>query len=68
MVETYLGRDAGHRVLTGAIERASTESIRAVIWFSDLRGFTYLTDTLPSAVLVELLDDDLEAMARPVRD
>ena len=65
---TYLGDDAGHRVLTGAIERGSAKAIRAIIWFSDLRGFTKLTDTLPRDLLVEALDDYLEAMAEPVHD
>ncbi len=66
VLETYLGRDAGHRVLTGAIQRGTAEAIRAVIWFADLRGFTSLTDTLPRDVLVATLDDYLEAMAEPV--
>ncbi|MEZ5670795.1 MAG: adenylate/guanylate cyclase domain-containing protein [Alphaproteobacteria bacterium] len=68
VVQTYLGRDAGERVLTGAIERGSAETIRAVLWFSDLRGFTRLTDRLPRDALIETLDDYLEAMARPVHD
>jgi adenylate cyclase len=68
VIETYLGKDAGHRVLTGEIERGSAEAIRAVIWFSDLRGFTRLADSLPSNVLMEVLDDYLEVMARPVHD
>ncbi len=68
VVETYLGKDAGHRVLTGQIERGSAESIRAVIWFSDLRGFTDLADRLPRRAMIEALDDYLEAMARPLRD
>lgn len=63
---TYIGGDAGDRVLAGAIERGSAEAIRAIIWFSDLRGFTSLTDTLPRDLLVETLDDYLEAMAAPV--
>jgi adenylate cyclase len=67
VLETYLGRDAGHRVLTGEIERGSAEAIRAVIWFSDLRGFTKLTDSLPRDVLIATLDDYLEAMAAPVQ-
>jgi adenylate cyclase len=67
VLEAYLGRDAGHRVLTGAIERGSAEAIRAVIWFSDLRGFTRLTDTLPRDVLIAALNDYLEAMAAPVQ-
>ena len=66
VLETYLGRDAGHRVLTGEIVRGSAEAIRAVIWFADLRGFTRLTDSLPRDVLVATLDDYLEAMAAPV--
>jgi adenylate cyclase len=66
VLETYLGRDAGHRVLAGEIERGSAEAIRAVIWFSDLRGFTKLADSLPRDVLIAALDDYLEAMAAPV--
>ncbi len=66
VLETYLGRDAGARVLTGAIERGSAEAIRAVIWFADLRGFTKLTDRLPRDLLVATLNDYLEAMAEPV--
>ncbi len=65
---TYLGGDAGHRVLNGTIERGTGQAIRAVIWFSDLRGFTKLTDTLPRDDLIEVLNDYLEAMARPVQD
>ncbi len=66
VLETYIGRDAGRRVLTGSIERGTAEAIRSVIWFSDLRGFTKLTDRLPRDVLVATLDDYLEAMAAPV--
>ncbi len=66
VLETYLGRDAGRRVLTGEIERGSAEAIRAVIWFADLRGFTRLTDSLPREALDAALDDYLEAMAAPV--
>ena len=67
VLETYLGPDAGYRVLTGAIQRGTAETIRAVIWFSDLRGFTKLTDSQPPDVLVETLDVYLEAMAAPVQ-
>ena len=46
LLDTYVGRQAGERVLTGQIRRGSGETIRAVIWFSDLRGFTTLSDRL----------------------
>ncbi|HML11020.1 MAG TPA: hypothetical protein VK432_09170, partial [Stellaceae bacterium] len=44
LVETYLGRDPGRRVLDGRIGRAAAEQISAVLWYSDLRGFTRITD------------------------
>ena len=47
LLATYLGRDAAGRVLAGNIVRGRTETIRAVIWYSDLQGFTRLTDTAP---------------------
>jgi len=68
VLTTYLGEDAGHRVMTGAIDRGSVETIRAVVWFCDLRGFTRMSDTLPGQELVDLLDDYLELMAEPVQD
>lgn len=38
LMETYLGRDAGQRVLGGRIMRGIAQHIDAVVWFSDLRG------------------------------
>jgi adenylate cyclase len=56
LMETYLGRDAGQRVLSGRIMRGVAEKIDAVVWFSDLRGFTRITDTTPEHV-IPLLND-----------
>src|SRR5262249_32300271 len=56
LMETYLGRDPGQRVLSGRIVRGVTERIDAVVWFSDLRGFTGITDTAPEQV-IPLLND-----------
>lgn len=55
LVETYLGRDAGRRVLRGQIERGRAEAVEAVIWFSDLAGFTRIADRDAGAV-IELLN------------
>ena len=44
LVETYLGRDAGRRVLNGLIRRGVADQISAVLWYSDLREFTRITD------------------------
>jgi len=56
LLDTYVGREAGERVLTGQIRRGSGETIRAVIWLSDLRGFTTLSDRLPRDALIALLN------------
>ena len=45
LVDVYLGRDAGQRVLSGRIQRGVADRIDAVLWFSDLRSFTTITDT-----------------------
>ena len=51
LMETYLGRDAGQRVLSGRIVRGVAERIDAVVWFSDLRGFTRIADTATEQVI-----------------
>jgi adenylate cyclase len=56
LMQTYLGRDAGRRVLSGRIVRGVADRIDAVLWFSDLRGFTRITDTTPEHV-IPLLND-----------
>jgi adenylate cyclase len=56
LMQTYLGSDAGQRVLSGKIVRGIAEEIDAVVWFSDLRGFTRITDTAPKEVM-SLLND-----------
>src|SRR5262249_54079296 len=38
LLGTYLGDDAGRRVHAGAVERGSVESIRAVLWYADMRS------------------------------
>src|SRR5262249_26585652 len=53
---TYVGKNAGERVLAGHIRRGDTEAIHAAIWLSDMRGFTVLADTLPPQNLVDLLN------------
>ena len=66
ILETYLGRVSGERVLNGLVRRGDGEDIDAVIWFSDLRGSTPLADALPRPVFLELLNGYFEAMAGSV--
>ena len=66
IADTYIGPEAGDRILNGEIKRGSVHVIHAVILFADLRGFTNLTESVPRDTLVPLLDDYLECMARPI--
>jgi adenylate cyclase len=63
LLDTYIGRRTGARVLSGAIRRGSGETIRAVIWDNDLRGFTTMADLLPSQALTDLLNQYFEITA-----
>jgi len=62
LVETYLGRDAGKRVLAGRIVRGVADRIEAVLWFSDLRGYTRIADTSPPEHVIPLLNDYADAV------
>jgi adenylate cyclase len=68
LLETYLGADAGRRVLTGEIDRHAVQRIQAVIWLCDLRGYSGVASRVPPEELVEILNTYLEMMARPVLD
>jgi len=67
LMQTYLGRDAGRRVLSGRILRGVADRIVAVIWFSDLRGFTRITDTAPEQA-IPLLNDYADVVFSAIRD
>jgi adenylate cyclase len=56
LLDTYVGPRAGRRVLRGLIRRGEGEVIDAAIWYSDLRGFTPLTEQLPWAQVLEILN------------
>ena len=68
LLDTYVGRISGQRVLQGQIKRGQGEDVRAIIWFSDLRGFTELSDALPNEALIALLNDYFGALTRAVEE
>ncbi len=62
LMNTYVGPVAGQKVLAGSIKRGMSETIHAVIWFCDLKGFTRLSENLPSDVLLEILNSYFDVM------
>jgi adenylate cyclase len=67
LLAAYLGSDAGRRVHSGAIERGSVESVRAVLWYADIRGFTALAETAPGDAVIELLNEVFEILTASLR-
>ncbi len=68
LVQVYLGRDAGQRVLTGRIQRGVADRIEAALWFSDLRSFTAITDTAKPTEIIPLLNDYAEAVITSIHE
>jgi adenylate cyclase len=68
LLDTYLGRAAAERVLEGRVRRGEVEALRAAVLYSDLRGFTGLADRLPAVQVIDLLDDYMELVGRPIYD
>jgi len=66
LLSTYVGRNTGEKIFSGAIQSGEGEIIHAVIWFCDLHGFTALSETEPLDQLITLLNDYFERMATPV--
>jgi adenylate cyclase len=57
----YLGRDASEQVLSGKITRGVTEKIKAVLWFSDMRGSTAISESLSPDEIIPFLNDYAQA-------
>ncbi len=66
LVQTYLGRDAGARVLSGRIARGVADEIKTVLWFSDLRDYTRISDTAAPELLIPMLNDYADAIVSAI--
>lgn len=68
LVQVYLGRDAGRRVLEGSIQRGVADRVEAALWFSDLRSYTAITDTAKPSEIIPLLNDYAEAVINSIHE
>lgn len=66
LLHVYLGANAGAKVLSGQIRRGTGEELAAVLWSSDLRGFTERSDRLPGARMIAILNALLDAQANAI--
>lgn len=68
LLKTFLGDGPAEAVLAGAIRRGDRRHIEAAILFSDLRGFTTLSERLGEEDMFAALDRYFEAVVEAVRD
>ena len=66
LLDAYVGRAAGQRILAGEIKRGDGQTIEAVLWYCDLRGFTRASDRLPRDAIIALLNDYFTIMGGAV--
>lgn len=67
LLDTYVGRHAGERILRGQIQRGSVERISAAIAFCDLRGFTERSERLEPDALVATINQFFDVIVPPMR-
>ena len=68
LLETYLGKSTGKRVLEGQIKHGDGQLIHAVIWFCDLRNSTKLSGSMDAATYLMYLNRFFGAMAGAIID
>jgi adenylate cyclase len=56
LLDTYFGATTAQRILAGRIRRGQIESLDAALMLCDLRGFTDLSNRLPTERVLELLN------------
>lgn len=66
LLDVYLGRQSGAKVLDGLVRRGDGEDVHAVIWFSDLRDSTRLAEAMPRGAFLRLLDRFFDCTAGAV--
>ncbi len=66
ILDAYLGPTTGLKVLEGQIRRGTGEEITAVLWSSDLRGFTERSDRLTGIRMIAILNALFDAQAKAV--
>jgi adenylate cyclase len=63
VLSAYLGARTGPKVLAGQIRRGAGIELTAILWSSDLRGFTERSDRLPSERMIAILNALFDAQA-----
>jgi adenylate cyclase len=68
LLDTYVGRDAEKRIMSGHTRRGDIESLEAALMFCDMRGFTELSNRLSGERVLELLNVYFDQVVPVVTD
>jgi len=66
LLDTYVGPLTAQRILAGQIRQGEIESIEAALLLCDLRGFTEISNQLPSDRVLELLNAYFDKVIPPI--
>lgn len=68
LLRTYLGDGPSEAVLNGSIQRGERTTLEAVVMFSDLRGFTALSDTESEQEIFDALNGYFDVVVQFVEE
>ena len=68
LLDAYVGRAAGRKILNGEIRRGALDVISSVILLADLQGFTAMAERADRDDLVEMLNQYFDCIVGPIID
>ena len=68
LLRTYLGDGPSEAVWNGTIQRGERTTLEAVVMFSDLRGFTTLSDSSSESEVFDALDGYFDVVVQSVEE
>ncbi len=66
LLELYIGPMTAPKVLAGKILRGDVEELEAIVWFSDIRGYSSISSQTEPKLLIEWLNDYYESQIRNI--
>ncbi|MCP4184753.1 MAG: adenylate/guanylate cyclase domain-containing protein [Hyphomicrobiales bacterium] len=66
LLSTYVGRDAGDKVMAGQVKLGDGEDIQAAILFADIKGFTSLSNRMTANNVLQMLNLFFAALEKPI--
>ena len=68
LLTTYVGDEPAQRILGGEVVQGVGHTVRALVWWCDLRGFTPLSEALPRDEMLGLLNTYFSAAVDSVAE